>query len=83
VVTDSLWMAPMRQAGTAGAVAVRAVQAGDDLLLMSPELPAAYQAVLAKVRTDRSFRGQVQDAVRRILAAKARIPASPAGVPGG
>jgi beta-N-acetylhexosaminidase len=82
VVTDSLWMAPMRQAGTAGAVAVRAVQAGDDLLLMSPELPAAYQAVLAKVRTDRSFRGQVQDAVRRILAAKAGVLAGPTGIAG-
>jgi beta-N-acetylhexosaminidase len=73
VVTDSLWMAPMRQAGTAGAVAVRAVQAGDDMLLMSPQLPAAYQAVLAKVRSDRVFRVQAQAAVQRILAAKAWV----------
>jgi beta-N-acetylhexosaminidase len=82
VVTDSLWMAPMRQAGTAAEVAVRAVQAGDDMLLMSPDLPAAYQAVLAKVRSDRTFRAQVQAAVQRILAAKARAAASPAGLAG-
>ena len=82
VVTDSLWMAPMRQAGSPGEVAIRAVQAGDDLLLMSPGLPAAYQAVLARVRTDQAFREQAQAAVRRILAAKARAvpsPAAPAG----
>jgi beta-N-acetylhexosaminidase len=82
VVTDSLWMAPMRQAGSPGEVAIRAVQAGDDMLLMSPDLPAGYQAVLTKVRTDRAFRNQVQAAVRRILAAKARAVPSPA-VPAG
>jgi beta-glucosidase-like glycosyl hydrolase len=82
VITDSLWMAPMRQAGSAGTVAVRAVQAGDDVLLMSPDLPHAYQAVLAKVRSDSAFRLQVQAAVLRILAAKARVAASPAGLPG-
>jgi beta-glucosidase-like glycosyl hydrolase len=58
------------------------VQAGDDVLLMSPDLPHAYQAVLAKVRSDSAFRLQVQAAVLRILAAKARVAASPAGLPG-
>lgn len=82
VVTDSLWMAPMRQAGSAGAVAVRALRAGDDVLLMSPQLPAAYQAVLAEVRSDPTFRAQVQAAVRRILAAKARLSTSPTTFPG-
>lgn len=82
VVTDSLWMAPMRQAGSPGQVAVRAVQAGDDMLLMSPDLPDAYQAVLAKVRSDRAFRGEVQAAVQRILAAKARVLAGPTAASG-
>ena len=31
-------MAPMLQAGTPGQVAIRAIQAGDDMLLMSPDL---------------------------------------------
>jgi len=78
VLTDSLWMAPMRQAGTPGQVAVRAVQAGVDMLLMSPDLPGAYQAVLAKVRSDQAFRAQVRAAVRRILAAKAKVADQPA-----
>ena len=82
VVTDSLWMAPMLQAGSPGQVAVRAVQAGDDMLLMSPDLPHAYQAVLAKVRSDQAFRQQVQAAVQRVLAAKARVAAGPSALPG-
>ncbi|HEX4727934.1 MAG TPA: glycoside hydrolase family 3 N-terminal domain-containing protein, partial [Jatrophihabitans sp.] len=78
VLTDSLWMAPMRQAGTPGQVAVRAVQAGVDMLLMSPDLPHAYQAVLARIGTDQTFRLQVQAAVRRILAVKAKVAGQPA-----
>jgi beta-N-acetylhexosaminidase len=82
VVTDSLWMVPMLQAGTPGRVAIRAIQAGDDMLLMSPDLPHAYQAVLAEVRSDPAFHGQVQTAVRRILTAKARLVAPPPAGPG-
>jgi beta-N-acetylhexosaminidase len=82
VLTDSLWMEPMRQAGTPGQVAVRAIQAGIDMLLMSPDLPGAEQAVLAKIRSDRTFRAQVQAAVRYILNAKARVMANPTGVAG-
>jgi beta-N-acetylhexosaminidase len=82
VLTDSLWMAPMRQAGSPGQVAVRALQAGDDMLLMSPDLPNASRAVLAKLRADRAFRLTVQEAVTRVLAAKARVAVAPTAQPG-
>jgi beta-N-acetylhexosaminidase len=82
VVTDSLWMAPMLQAGPPGQVAVRAVQAGADLLLMSPDVPRAYQAILAKIRSETAFRLQVQAAVQRVLAAKARVVATPSATIG-
>ena len=58
-------------------VAVRAIQAGADMLLMSPDLPHAYQSILARVRTDRLFRTQVQAADQRVLGAKARAAITP------
>lgn len=73
IMTDSLWMAPMREAGTAGQVAVRAIEAGNDMLLQSPDLPAAYRAVLSRVRSVPAFGLTVRTAVRRILATKAQI----------
>jgi beta-N-acetylhexosaminidase len=73
VLTDSLWMAPMWQAGSPAQVAVRALLAGDDMLLMSPEVPAAYGAILNRLRSDQAFRTVVQTAARHILAAKARV----------
>jgi beta-N-acetylhexosaminidase len=76
IITDSLWMAPMQRAGTAAQVALRAIQAGDDMLLESPGLPSAFNAVLSRVRGDKSFRLTVQAAVRHIVAAKATVAAA-------
>jgi len=77
VVTDSLWMEPALAAGTPGQVARLALAAGDDVLLMSPDVPAAYRDVLALVRSDQWFRATVRAAVGRILVAKARLKAPP------
>ncbi|MCW2599679.1 MAG: glycoside hydrolase family 3 [Frankiales bacterium] len=77
VVTDSLWMLPMRAAGSPGQVALRALAAGDDMLLMSPDLPSAYQTVLAAVHSSTAVRQRVGDAVRRLLAAKRRTTQTP------
>jgi beta-N-acetylhexosaminidase len=77
ILTDSLWMAPMWQAGSPAQVAVRALRAGNDMLLMSPELPSAYGAILSRLRSDSTFRTAVQAAVRQILAAKARVATVP------
>jgi beta-N-acetylhexosaminidase len=75
VVTDSLWMEPARAMGTPVAAARSAIDAGDDQLLMSPDLPSAYAALLQSVRTDAAFKAEVVEAVRRILAAKHRLTA--------
>jgi beta-N-acetylhexosaminidase len=77
VVTDSLWMAPARAAGSAGKVARLALAAGEDMLLMSPDVPAAYQEILAAIRVDPMLRTVVRASVGRILAAKARLRAQP------
>jgi beta-N-acetylhexosaminidase len=77
VLTDSMWMAPMQQAGTAAQVAIRAIQAGADMLLESPNVPSAYTAILAKVRAEPGFRAAVQARVTDILTAKAKVIATP------
>ena len=77
VVTDSLWMAPVRKAGTPGHIARLALMAGDDILLMSPDVPAAYREILSLIRSDQRVRTTLQASVRRILAAKARLNARP------
>lgn len=80
VVTDSLWMAPVLTAGSPGDVAVRAISAGNDQLLQSPDLPQAFAALLARVRSDPQMRFRVVEAVQHVLAAKATV-ARPPGVP--
>jgi len=79
VVTDSLWMQPMLDAGTPAQVARRAISAGVDMLLMSPDVPHSSAELLKAVRTDEVFRARVQAAVGRILATKAALsrPATP------
>jgi beta-N-acetylhexosaminidase len=75
-------MEPAMAAGTPGQVARLALAAGDDMLLMSPDVPAAYRAVLALVRSDQRFRATVRAAVSRILAAKARLKTPPPATAG-
>lgn len=80
VLTDSLWMAPIRTAGSSAVVALKALAAGHDMLLMPVDLPGAYLGVLRALRSDPSVRGRVEDAVRRILVAKRGVVASPSQV---
>lgn len=68
-----------------GAVAVQALQAGDDLLYITgppTERMAAYQAVLVAAQRSSSVRAQVREAVLRVLTLKARyglLPGTGAG----
>lgn len=73
IVTDSSWMAPARQQGSPGKTALKALQAGNDLLLEAPDLPCSYDAVLTSVLEQPQMRQRVQDAVGRVLDAKALI----------
>jgi beta-N-acetylhexosaminidase len=72
VVTDAMNMPPAKK-WSPGEAAVRALKAGDDLLLMPDNLPAAYDGLLAAVRDGRLPRARLVDAVTRILTLKARL----------
>lgn len=71
VVTDALHMDGVKKRGRAGAVAVAAVKAGADVLLIPPDEAAVIDAVVAAVRSGSIPESRIDDSVRRVLAAKA------------
>ncbi len=71
VSTDALDMAGVRKKYGDGQVAVRAIQAGVDLLLMPPDFPKAYGAVLAAVKSGKISTARLDQSVRRLLKLKA------------
>ncbi|MEV5831310.1 glycoside hydrolase family 3 N-terminal domain-containing protein [Spirillospora sp. NPDC052242] len=72
ITTDSLRMEGVRTKYGDGAVAVRAVQAGADQLLMPPDLPEAYGAVVDAVRSGKITERRLDASVTRILRLKQR-----------
>jgi beta-N-acetylhexosaminidase len=86
IVTDSLGMQGVRDRYGDAEVAIRALEAGVDQLLMTPAMDEAYGAVLGAVRSGRISRAALDEKVRRVLALKyerglvARPYADPAAV---
>lgn len=70
VVTDSLSMGAVTAVYTPGEAAVKALQAGADLLLMPAGLPQAYEEILAAVEDGRLSESRIDESVERILALK-------------
>ena len=73
IYSDSMKMSAITRMASPGDAAVRAVKAGIDVILDSPDSAAAAAAVVAAVRSDEIPRAQVEASVRRILEAKARL----------
>jgi beta-N-acetylhexosaminidase len=71
IITDGLMMDGVRRGRTAGEVAVGAVRAGADILLMPPALGDAIDAVVAAVEAGELEAARIDHSVRRILLAKA------------
>lgn len=70
VSTDALDMRGVREKYGDAEVAVRAILAGVDLLLMPPDFPKAYGAVLGAVKSGRVSRERLDQSVRRLLRLK-------------
>ncbi|MEV0233184.1 beta-N-acetylhexosaminidase [Nonomuraea sp. NPDC050786] len=70
ISTDALNMEGVRKKYDDGEIAVRAVLAGADLLLMPNDLPKAYQAVLAAVKSGRISQQRLDQSVTRLLTLK-------------
>lgn len=72
VITDALGMQGVRERYGDAEVAVRALLAGADQLLMTPAMDAAFGAVLDAVTSGRISRRDLDVKVGRVLALKAR-----------
>ena len=73
VVTDSMAMDGVTKLGTAAENAVKAVLAGNDLLLDSRDTWASYRGIKAAVEAGTIPRARIEASVRRILTEKARL----------
>ncbi len=73
VYSDSMKMAAITRMASPSEAAVRAVQAGIDVVLDSPDSAAAASALVAAVKDNTIPRARIESSVRRILEAKARL----------
>ena len=73
VVTDALDMGGVTVRYPPGEVAVRSILAGADVLLVPPVLDAALQAVREAVASGRIPMSRLDEAVTRVLRAKAKL----------
>ena len=73
IYTDSMKMAAITKMASPGEAALRAAQAGIDVVLDSPDSAAAAAALVSAVKDGKLPRAQVERSVRRILEAKARL----------
>ena len=73
IVTDAMDMGGITVRFAPGDAAVRAFMAGADALLMPPVPDAAYEALLAAVKSGQISQERLDASLRRILQAKARL----------
>ena len=75
VITDALDMAGLtrKYANDIGREAVDAFKAGNDMLLIPPDLDAAYRAVVAAVKSGEITQARLDDSVSKILKVKASL----------
>jgi beta-glucosidase-like glycosyl hydrolase/CubicO group peptidase (beta-lactamase class C family) len=73
IVTDAMEMGGITVRYAPGEAAVRAVAAGADCVLMSPVVDAAFEALQGAVKSGRISKERLDESVRRILQAKARL----------
>ncbi len=73
IYSDSMKMQAITEMASPGEAAVRAVKAGIDVILDSPDSAAAAAAIVAAVKGGDIPRERVEQSARRILEAKARL----------
>ena len=73
IYTDSMGMDAVSKRLSPGDAAVRAIQAGNDIILHSPDDAAAVAGIKAAVEKGDISRAQLDESVRRVLRTKARL----------
>jgi len=72
IYTDSMGMAGVTALYKPGEAAVRALKAGNDIILHSPDDAAAFAGIKSAVQSGELSRAQIDASVERVLRAKAR-----------
>jgi beta-N-acetylhexosaminidase len=73
IFTDAMDMSAIASRHSAGDAAVRAIEAGADVILMPPNVEQAVDGVVAAVESGRLTEARIDASVRRVLGAKARV----------
>ena len=73
VVTDALNMGAIQNSYGSAEAAVKAVQAGVDLLLMPADFNSAYNGIISAVKTGKITEERLDESVVRIIQAKLRL----------
>ena len=73
VVTDAMDMAGVLKQFSPSESAVRAIAAGEDILLMPPDPERAIRAVVAAANSGRIPRARIEQSAMRMIAAKMRV----------
>ena len=73
VMTDAFNMRGLTSRYGQGDAAVRAIEAGADILLQPTDIPAVLSAIEAAVRAGRLSEARIDQSVRRILESKSRV----------
>lgn len=73
IYTDSMGMDAVSRRLSPGEAAARAIQAGNDIVLHSPDDAAAVQGIKQAVASGQVSMAQIDASVRRILEAKAKL----------
>lgn len=73
VITDAMDMFAIDRRYSRGEAAVRAIEAGADIVLMPPDVTEAVEGVVDAVEDGRLSRARLDASVRRVLLAKERV----------
>ncbi|MDA0874248.1 MAG: beta-N-acetylglucosaminidase, partial [Bacteroidetes bacterium] len=82
VFTDALNMAGAASAGTTAERAIRAIEAGADVLLMPPDEEGTWLAIIEAVRSGRLSAARIDSSAARILRTKEALRLHAASFPG-
>lgn len=72
VITDAMDMGAITEKYKPGDAAVKAIKAGVDIVLMTPDLEEAYKSVLDGVKSGEITEKQITESVQRIMETKIR-----------
>ena len=76
IITDSMQMGAITDHYDSAQAALKALDAGCDMILMPQDFPAAYEGVLAAVRDGRISQERLEESLERILRVKYRLLSS-------